>query len=412
VFRDFDPKGGGRWGGELYGAFLLRRGGEPRWVDLGASSDLLPRIAAFRQALADPLLRAPVEATGRALYDALLAPLEKELEGVRSLLIAPDGALNLIPFSALIDKRGTYLAESHRVSYLTSGRDLLRITGSSAPRGPPVIVADPDYAGSVAVEVAASPSGDGRTPRRSHDLEQTGWLPLPGTRQEARAIAKLMDVKPLLGASAQESAVKHVRGPRVLHIATHGFFLADQKAPDPGSRSLRAAVNPERASPLPVAAAHIENPLLRAGLVLAGANRPAGASDDGILTALELAGLDLSGTQLVVLSACDTGLGTLENGEGVYGLRRAVVLAGADAQVATLWKVDDKATRTVMTRFYEELEAGLGRAEALRRIQLEMARATDATWSHPFYWASFLPIGAWGPVEWPEEHADPGSADR
>lgn len=132
------------------------------------------------------------------------------------------------------------------------------------------------------------------------------------------------------------------------------------------------------------------------GLALAGANRLESGTDDGILTALEIAGLDLRGTKLVVLSACETGLGEISVGEGVYGLRRSLVIAGAESQLASLWKVDDTATQELMEAYYRRLGAGEGRANALRHTQLEMLHSTR--WKHPYYWASFIPIGAWGPV--------------
>jgi len=158
-----------------------------------------------------------------------------------------------------------------------------------------------------------------------------------------------------------------------------------------------------------------ENPLLRSGLALAGANaRQASDAEDGVLTALEAAGLDLWGTKLVVLSACETGVGEIKTGDGVYGLRRALVLAGAESQLMSLWQVSDEATRDLMVAYYKRIQAGEGRSEALRQVQLEMLRGTqrsevgkdrslriekksDASRprSHPFYWASFIPIGDW-----------------
>lgn len=156
-------------------------------------------------------------------------------------------------------------------------------------------------------------------------------------------------------------------GPRVLHVATHGFFL-------PASSS-----------------ASLGNPLLRSGLVLAGANRLASGADDGVLTALEASGLDLAGTHLVVLSACETGLGEVLRGDGVYGLRRALVIAGAEAEVMSLWQVDDEATRALMVAFYKRLKAGRGRADALREAQLEMMGAPGR--AHPYYWGAFIEVG-------------------
>jgi CHAT domain-containing protein len=141
---------------------------------------------------------------------------------------------------------------------------------------------------------------------------------------------------------------------------------------------------------------NVENPLLRSGLFLAGANRrQSGAGEDGVLTALEVAGMDLWGTRLVVLSACDTGVGDTSHGEGVYGLRRALVLAGVESQVLTLWQVQDKRTRDLMIDFYRRLQNGEGRTEALRQAQLAMLRGKGALSRHPFFWAGFIQSGDW-----------------
>jgi CHAT domain-containing protein len=158
---------------------------------------------------------------------------------------------------------------------------------------------------------------------------------------------------------------------------------------------------------------------LRSGLALAGANgRASEGGEDGVLTAYEAAGLDLWGTKLVVLSACETGVGEVKNGEGVYGLRRALVLAGSESQVMSLWQVSDEATRDFMVGYYRRLQNGEGRTEAMRQVQLEMlksgavsnagptrglssapAAAARADFSHPYYWAAFIQSGDWRPVE-------------
>jgi CHAT domain-containing protein len=137
----------------------------------------------------------------------------------------------------------------------------------------------------------------------------------------------------------------------------------------------------------------VANPLLRSGLALAGANQGKNGEEDGILTALEAAGLNLWGTQLVVLSACDTGVGEVRNGDGVYGLRRALILAGVESQIMSLWPVADTSTRDLMTGYYNALQQGEGRNEALRRVQLQMLQNKDR--QHPFYWASFIQSGKW-----------------
>ena len=139
-----------------------------------------------------------------------------------------------------------------------------------------------------------------------------------------------------------------------------------------------------------------ENPLLRSGLALDGANQLQSGSEDGILTALEATDLDLHGTQLVVLSACETGVGEVRPGDGVHGLRRALVIAGAESLLMTLWQVDDEATKTLMIAYYKALNQGAGRAQALRQVQLKLLR--HERFKHPFYWGAFIAAGRWQPL--------------
>ena len=144
-------------------------------------------------------------------------------------------------------------------------------------------------------------------------------------------------------------------------------------------------------------AVNVQNPLLRSGLALAGANQGKSDRDDGLLTALEAAGLNLWGTKLVVLSACDTGVGEVKNGDGVYGLRRALAQAGAETQVMSLWPVADTDTRDLMVGYYKGLQSGQGRGDALRQVQLQMLRSRQHR--HPHYWASFIQSGEWANLD-------------
>lgn len=135
------------------------------------------------------------------------------------------------------------------------------------------------------------------------------------------------------------------------------------------------------------------NPLLRSGLVLAGFNLRSSGNEDGVLTALEVAGLDLGKTKLVVLSACETGVGDVANGEGVYGLRRALAIAGFPRQLITLWLVDDEATKDLMINYYRRLQKNIDRSAALRLVQLELLSSPQ--YQRPYYWAAFIPSGKW-----------------
>jgi CHAT domain-containing protein len=188
------------------------------------------------------------------------------------------------------------------------------------------------------------------------------------------------DARVFTAGEATEAAIKRINQPRILHIASHGFFLEDKK--DEKS---------------------IENPLLRSGLIFAGANkRQSGAGEDGVLTGLEAAGLNLWGTKLVVLSACDTGVGDVRNGEGVYGLRRALVLAGAESQLLSLWKVRDEPTRDLMVDFYGRLQRGEGCTDALWQAQLTMLRGARELRRHPYFWAGFIQSGDWRSINSPK----------
>ncbi len=202
--------------------------------------------------------------------------------------------------------------------------------------------------------------------------------------KEGEVIKKIFPKTHLItGTKATESTIKKLKIPRFLHLATHGFFLSDHKV--------------DRDKLLKSKFSITSNPLLRSGLALAGfnnrQNKQNNHTEDGVLTALEVAGLNLHGTQLVVLSACETGLGEVKNRDGVYGLRRALVIAGSQSQLLSLWQVSDDGTKDLMVKYYENLKAGKGRHEALREVQLEFIK--HPKYKYPYYWASFIPSGNW-----------------
>ena len=392
-YEPYDPKAKARarWGAPRYVAYVLERSGEPEVIDLGAAQPIEALVAEFRTALGDPASTYFKE-VAEELYEKLMKPLRRHLAPSQRLLFSPDGALNLLPFAALVDEDGEYLAQHFEITYLTSGRDLLRMGAESPARGRAMVLADPNYGKRASREV---PVESGLRAARSGDLERSGlvFTPLPGTAAEAKALQTLLKLDAqnvLTGDRATEASLRELHGPRILHVATHGFFLNDQQM---AVAALKPVGFSSETLPLPLG----ENPLLRSGLALAGANaRHSGASDDGILTAAEAAQLDLLGTQLVVLSACETGVGTVQTGEGVYGLRRALVLAGAQAQLASLWKVGDTATQELMVDYYQRLLRGESRSGALRVAQ--QAMIANPARRHPYYWAAFIPIGDWRPL--------------
>jgi CHAT domain-containing protein len=183
--------------------------------------------------------------------------------------------------------------------------------------------------------------------------------------------------------NATKEVIQQAKAPKILHIATHGFFLSDRIPPLYAQAAFKG--NPTA----------YENPLLRSGLALAGFD-PKSGNFGGALTALEASQLDLRGTELVVLSACQTGVGEIKNGEGVYGLRRAFMLAGAKSLLLSLWDVDDEATYSLMSSYYSRLSQGEGRSQAL--INTQRAMLKSQSFSHPHYWAGFFHSGDWSPI--------------
>jgi CHAT domain-containing protein/Tfp pilus assembly protein PilF len=390
--------------GLRYLALVLFPNASTRTVDLGPAEPIDNAASLLRDALANR--DASFQATAQKLHQLAFQPLLPLLGKTRRLFLSPDGQLGLVPFAALHDGR-RFLVDSFDFNYLTSGRELLSRSQETVPPCSVFVLADPDFTASP--RTASQVSGK-RPPlaERSASLEHffstqrallpaSDWVPLPGTRQEAESIQRLLPQAQLfLGPEATKERLLQLSTPGILHLATHGFFLKDEPVPA-GSRGVShfgaLGDKPQASSP--------EEPLLRSGLALAGARAPAADAstpseprpDSALVTALELAGLDLWGTQLVVLSACDTGRGDVQLGQGVSGLRRALVVAGAETVVMSLWKVSDDSTRLLMETYYRNLLAGQGRASALR----EAMRSLRESQPHPHYWAPFIALGSDAP---------------
>ncbi len=326
---------------------------------------------------------------GTDIRSVVFDPLIPHIKGTIHLFIAPDGELTRLPFEVLPSNDGGYLIDAYRLSYLSVGRDVLRF-GHDRINEPadPIVVADPDF------DLASSSSYEHRTKVASpHLRDLTRALQavsrLPGTAVEGKRIADMLNVPSWLDKEALERPLKSVISPRILHLATHGFFLKDQQSETPVSSQQGdfATLMLDR-----ISSSGIKNPLLRSGLVLAGFNTwlkggaPPQEAEDGVLTAEDVSGLDLTNTDLVVLSACETGLGDVHVGEGVFGLRRAFVLAGAKTLIMSLWKVPDEPTKELMIDFYSRILKGVPRAEALRDAQL----AIKKNYPHPYFWGAFI----------------------
>lgn len=427
-FKAVPARDESQWKPARYLTFVLPAG-EPdnvQMIDLGEAEPIDRMIATFRSTITEedesagerglgawPVAQGGAasgvagggrgESEGQALRAALFDPLMEALGHRTRLLLAPDGDLSRLPFEVLPMDDGRRLIDAYQISYLGAGRDVLRFgAGVSGRATEPVVAADPDFDLDAVGRRAQGAAGE--TPgRRSRDLNgrDLHFGRLPGTRVEGERIAEMLGVEPWMGSDVLEARIKNCRSPRILHLATHGYFLKDQtRDPNKELRGLGAVEWPTGGASGRLSGPGLENPLLRSMLILAGFNTwfkrghlPAEA-EDGMLTAEDVTGMDLLATELVVLSACETALGEVHVGEGVFGLRRAFVLAGAKTLVMSLWKVPDEQTRELMEDFYRRILAGEGRAEALRQAQLEMKRK----YPDPLYWGAFICQGDPAPL--------------
>lgn len=399
-------------------AFVVAREGDIGLINLGP---VAPIADAVREWRATQGRGAVADAAGIRLRRLVWGPLEAAIVGrnASQLVIAMDGVIGQIPFGALPGKSpGVYLLEEWPIATIPAAQLLPDLMRAERPVSKDMLVL-----GDVEYERRSRVTMPARTAASEVRGDDTRFTALDGTRGEVETItavhgrtSKAGGLTLLTREEASEAAVRrHAPRNGILHFATHGFF-APERFKSALGRSVDAS--PER---LMVTATHTlvgYHPGLLSGLALAGANQPVD-DDDGILTADEVSTLNLSEVDLAVLSACETGLGQVAGGEGLLGLQRAFHAGGARTVIATFWKVDDAATRDVMTRFYDNLwSKGMGKLTALREAQLWMLRnraasaapAADsatpdvrsltpvqpaASRTSPYYWAGFVLSGDW-----------------
>jgi len=390
-----------------YLALILRHESNPEIVFLGSAEEVDSTVAAYRRHMSMVAASgSPPQADdaiaycniARGIHGRIWKPFENLVEGSDLVIIAPDGDLNSISFAGLIDDEGHYLVESFAIHYVSAGRDLARF-GEPAEVGRGLLVlADPDLGGvagrqstQAPIELAYNLTRGTRVASTSHleeYLSKIDLSPLPWAREEARAVVAFwheLSDEPVNVYTAQEASEgvfkREAGGKRVIHLATHGFFM-DQPS---GYCS-----SPMMGQRLPGI-----NPLLRSGLLLAGDGSKGGGSseEDGILTAYEVSSMNLKGTDLVLLSGCETGLGGIVAGEGVYGLRRAFELAGVRRIVSSLWPISDIAAAEIMPTFYQSRE---DLPQRLRKIELEIIRSLRESGKsdHPYTWAGLIVSGS------------------
>ncbi len=410
----------------VYVALIITpEGKEPELIVLGTAKQLeAGPMLAYRAGVgqsrgveaveqpAAPGQQASVANTSAA-YAAFWKPLEPALGGARRVYVSPDGVLNTIPMGLMADSDGKLLMEKIQLRIVNSTRDLLLPVRAPGARSA-LLVGNPKFDLTAAQQRAAlaelksganagttsqhadpapgTPANAVQVASRAGELKGGDLKPLPGTQVELDTIGKLLKTSgwqatEYTGDLALKDAVTRARSPRVVHIATHGFFLSDEE--------LKANAAAQGKTPN-----LNEDPMLRSGLFFAGADRvraaaaPEAGLDDGVLTAYEASQLNLEGTELVVLSACETGLGQQSNSEGVFGLRRGLEEAGADAVLMSMWSVPDKETQELMALFYQKWLGGLDKPEALRQAQLQERETVRRRYGKdlPYYWGAFVMV--------------------
>ncbi|HHP7241037.1 MAG TPA: CHAT domain-containing protein [Cyclobacteriaceae bacterium] len=438
-FRKFSPDSGGYFTGDVHYAALIVKPStkkNPELVFIEDGKKMENRyLANYRNAI-----RYKVEESYS--YNLFWRPIANNLNGISKIYFSPDGVYNQISIYTLQNsKTKNYTVDEVDIRVLTNTKDLVINNGKNKNNykskkaqffGFPnynmgnleQMLAEREQALETAENIADAVSqgrgkrgtrGGTRGSRGSRSGEEgiadllsdnrEGGLSrglrgniqrymsgnnllalLPGTKKEVETIKDLYDNEELpydmyMEDNAMENSIKEVKNPSTLHIATHGFFLENQETEN------NEAVDP-----------YVENPLLRSGLILAGANSFLSTGsigegttdgDDGILTAYEAMNLYLDDTDLVVLSACETGLGEVLNGEGVFGLQRAFQIAGAESLIMSMWSVDDAATQELMTAFYNEWLKTGDKHNAFKKAQKQIKEK----WEAPYYWGAFVMVG-------------------
>jgi CHAT domain-containing protein/tetratricopeptide (TPR) repeat protein len=341
---------------------------------LPAAAALADQVQQLRRSMQRPERRTEgaYRRLAHQLYEVLLAPAAEVLARKPHLVIVPDRSLHLLAFESLLTAAGTqrslaelpYLVRSHSLSYVPSGSVLAELRAADGAGRPGrkrlVAFADPVFAGPAGGAAGGIAHASFGTPPAA---AEPGWRRLPESRREVEAIGELFghgDATLYLGAEANEENVKRAGALHAerLHFATHGFV--DERHPE------------------------------LSALVLSNV---AGSEEDGVLQVREIFNLDLD-ADLIVLSACETGLGREVTGEGLVGLSRAFLYAGASGIMVSLWRVADVSSRGLMVDFYRRSSSGMGQPRALRESKLAMIEG--ARWAHPFYWAPFILVGSAG----------------
>ena len=378
-----DPLGKGKWESR-YGAIVLFSKGAPLWIPLGRVDEIEHLVQQYGALVRDSPEEDELSANLQALYQALWAPISNALPGqTKRIIISPDGQLNFISFATLLTKDQQFLAQTFNIQYAASGRDLLREIKPPLAKEV-VLFANPDFDLDSTSMFAKTEDhltyASSKLVRGSEKREIEDWSfeSLTGTQQESDGLIKKFAgwawiPRVFTAKEATKETLLKIHSPYILHLATHGFFAKEDPTaiPSEGEALFKDQQTVTKSK-------FFKNPMHRSGLALSGAQSTIEAwkrgevppvDNDGIVTAEDVSTLDLQGTWLVTLSACDTGSGEARAGEGVMGLRRGFIQAGAQNLLMTLWPISDEITVQIMNDFYDAAHNSGDAPEALAEVQ-------------------------------------------
>ena len=351
-----------------YLAILLKPNGESKVIDLGKSKKINEYI---NEAILN-VKEFPEKSNELwdLISDSILDPLYEDFKNFKNLYISPDSDINLVPFAALkAPKSNRYLNQIFNVRLLTTGRELVKIN-SNSNSNKSIIIAAPEFG------KKNNKSLFGDIKRQKNKFPLVEWPTLKGTKKEGLAISKIIEAELVMGKNATEEFIFKNQNPKILHIASHSYFF--------NIKEMNA------------------HPMMRSGIVLSGVNNKTNSpNNDGYLTALEFSRLELEGTELVVISGCDSGRGAImpSTGDSIYGLKRAISVAGAKSSLLSLWKVSDDGTAKFMEYFYKKIKEGKGKSEALVETKEFFRKHPNKKLRSPYIWAAFQLSGDWNPIK-------------
>ena len=386
---------------ESYYAYITKKGySSPKLVYLGSHSDFDNTYNYYSNYTQERPSNKEFSngniVLGNICYQNFWSKLEPYLEGVSNVYFSSEGVYSKINPNVLYDSNSSsFLMDKYDIVHVSNVEDFINQKENTKLYERPdnlnaVLIGNPTFLLEKDEVVLASNETQSRSINQDElDSLQRGMLlsDLPGTQTEVDLISdnlksKSWDVEVITGIDATETRVKSIEAPKILHIATHGFFFEDQEMV---KRSNMISSDNKKA---------IANPMTRSGLIFSGAENTMNgeilAGDNGWLNSSEVSLLNLRGTELVVLSACKTGAGDVQNGKGVYGLQRAIRVAGAESLIMSMWEVDDKATQELMTYFYDYwIDKKMTKKDAFNKAQQKIREK----YKHPYHWGAFIMLG-------------------